>query len=457
MTKPIRGFAILPMLVLFSFTSCNTTTGIKEEKTTQTKPVEWSKDATIYEVNIRQYTPEGTIKSFEEHLPELNEMGVDILWLMPIFPIGEENRKGSMGSAYSVKDYRAVNPDFGTMDDLKRLVNKAHSLGMHVILDWVANHTAWDNPLTVEHPDWYNKDSLGNFIPPVPDWSDVIDLNYENPEMRSYMTNSMKYWVEEADIDGFRCDVAMMVPTKFWDNTRTKLDSIKPVFMLAEAEQPDQLVEAFDMNYGWELHHIMNNIAQGKMGVADLDKYFHKYDSLYSSDDYRMNFTSNHDENSWNGTVSERLGDAAEVMAVFTYVVQGMPLIYSGQEAGLDKRLSFFDKDTIQWKDSPWRGLYTKLNQLKKRNKALWNGDFGGHMKRVNTNADDRIFALEREDNGNKVVALFNMSNEEQTLTIESNEESKTFNNYFDGTEVSFGKGIELTLAPWGYLILTKQ
>lgn len=456
MIKHLEKVFALSLILLLGFTSCKTTVTEKEKKM-QTKPVEWSKNATIYEVNIRQYTPEGTINAFAQSLPRLNSLGVDILWLMPIFPIGQEQRKGTMGSAYSVKDYRAVNPDFGTMDDLKNMVKQAHDLGMYVILDWVANHTAWDNPLTVEHPDWYVKDSLGNFIPPVADWSDVIDLNYENPEMRSYMTNSMKFWVENADVDGFRCDVAMMVPTEFWDTTRAELDSIKPVFMLAEAEQPDHMLEAFDMNYGWELHHIMNEIAQGKMGVTDLDKYFSKYDSVYQSDDYRMNFTSNHDENSWNGTVKERMGEAAEMMAVFTYVVPGMPLIYSGQETGLDKRLEFFEKDTIQWQDSPWRDLYTKLNKLKKDNEALWNGDFGGQMKRVHTNADDTVFALEREIDGDRVIALFNMSDKEQVVGITDTYEAQSLNNYFTPGKSTFETGSEFTLAPWGYTILTSN
>ncbi|MCB0494512.1 MAG: alpha-glucosidase C-terminal domain-containing protein [Cyclobacteriaceae bacterium] len=423
----------------------------------QTKPVEWSKNATIYEVNIRQYTPEGTINAFAEHLPELKKLGVEILWLMPIYPIGEENRKGGMGSAYSVKDYRAVNPDYGTMDDLKNLVKKAHESGMYVILDWVANHTAWDNDLVKEHTDWYLKDSLGNFVPPVPDWADVIDLNYDNPEVRNYMTNSMKFWIENADVDGFRCDVAGMVPTDFWDTTRAELDSLKPVFMLAEAEQPDLTVKAFDMYYGWELYHLMNEIAQGKKSVIDLDKYFQKQDTVYSSDDYRMNFTTNHDENSWNGTVKERLGDAAQTMAVLTYAVPGMPLIYSGQEAGLDKRLSFFDKDTIQWKDSPYRELYTKLDQLKKDNAALWNGDFGGKMTRIQTNSDDNVFAIEREKDSNTVVAIFNMSNKEQVVSITDDIESLTLKDYFSGEEVEIEEGSQFTLEPWGYLVLTEK
>jgi len=445
-------FTILLLGLIITF-SCNKKEAAVEKPTSST-PKEWSKNATIYEVNIRQYTPEGTINAFAKHLPTLDSLGVDILWVMPIFPCGIKNSKGSMGSAYAVRDYRAVNPDYGSMDDLKELVNKAHELGMHVILDWVANHSAWDNPLIDEHPEWYSKDSLGNNHSPNPDWSDVVDLNYDNSELRSYMTNSLKYWVEEANVDGFRCDVAMMVPTDFWENTRAELDSIKPVFMLAEAEQPDLMLNAFDMNYGWELYHIMNNIAQNKMNASNLTTYFNKYDSIYQTNDYRMNFTTNHDENSWNGTVKERLGEASETMAVFTYMIPGMPLIYSGQEAGLDKRLAFFEKDSIQWIDSPWRALYTKLNQLKKSNKALWNGEFGGKMNRVHSNLDDKIFAFEREADNQRVVSIFNMSNESQHITLKDVETAQ-LTNFFTDQIVSIDTNNEFSLGPWEYLILT--
>ena len=418
-------------------------------------PKEWSKDAVIYEVNIRQYTPEGTLKAFEQHLPALDSLGVDILWLMPIFPIGEENRKGGMGSAYSVKNYLAVNPDFGTKEDLKHLVDEAHKRGMHVILDWVANHTAWDNPLAKQHPNWYKKDSLGNFTPPVADWADVIHLDYKNPELRAYMINALKYWIKEVGIDGYRCDVAMMVPTDFWEEARVALDSLKPVFMLAEADQPDLVQKAFDMHYGWELHHIMNQIAQGKMTPHELDVYFAKYDSLYEPDDIRMNFTSNHDENSWNGTVAERMGDAAPLMAVFSYTVPGMPLIYSGQEAGLVKRLAFFEKDSIDWKASKWRLFYKRLNKLRKNNPALFSSTFGGKLIKLQT-SNPAVYAFERSVENNQVVAFFNMSDTLQHAVLLSKPSYKTFTDYFEEAPVSIAKGDTLTFDPWDYLILTR-
>lgn len=232
---------------------------------------EWAKNAVLYEVNVRQYTPEGTFKAFEKHLPRLKAMGVDILWLMPVNPIGVKNRKGTLGSYYSIKDYLAVNPEFGTKDDLKELVNKAHDLGMHVIIDWVANHTSWDNNLITEHPDWYAHDSTGKIIPPVPDWTDVAGLNYKNKELREYMTNALIYWVREADIDGFRCDVAGMLPVSFWNEAVPKIKAIKHVFMLAEWETPEMHDTAFDMTYSWNAYQVMNAIAKGKKTAVALD------------------------------------------------------------------------------------------------------------------------------------------------------------------------------------------
>ena len=255
----------------------------------------WTRDAAIYEVNIRQFTPSGTFEEFETHLPRLKKLGVDILWLMPIHPIGVENRKGSLGSYYSVKDYLAVNPEYGTMEEFKALVEEIHDQGMYVILDWVANHCAWDNPLVTEHPDWFTKDSTGHMVPPVPDWSDVVDFNYDNPELRTWMIDALRFWVRETDIDGYRCDVAGMVPQEFWNEARAELDKIKPVFMLAEDENPAHHERAFDMTYSWELHHLLVRIAKGDTTAAALWTYFDRDIERYGNDAYRMLFTDNHD------------------------------------------------------------------------------------------------------------------------------------------------------------------
>ncbi len=350
------------------------------KKLASVKHPAWSFNQTIYEVNVRQYTPSGTFREFETQLPRLKKMGVGILWLMPINPIGVKNRKGILGSYYSVKDYLAINPEFGTLDDFKHLVKEIHKLGMHVIIDWVANHTAWDNTLAVEHPDWYTKDSLGNFVPPVPDWHDVIDLNYANKGLRKYMINALKYWVKECDIDGYRCDVASMVPTDFWIEARKELDKIKPVFMLAESDAPE-LHQAFDMTYDWNVYHALNEIAKKKASLDSLKRVMKRDKMNFPSNAFRMQFTTNHDENSWHGTALKRLGDAFEPFTAFTFVIPGMPLIYSGQEAGLNISLDFFEKDTIDWSNLKYEKFYHTLVELKKDNKALLCGDHGGGMQ----------------------------------------------------------------------------
>lgn len=453
MNHKLRRSSILFFTSFFilHLTSLNSVCGQSEFNHPQ-----WSKNAVIYEVNIRQYTPEGTFKAFEKHLPELKKLGVDILWLMPVNPIGKLNRKGTLGSYYSVKDYKAVNPEFGTPEDFKNLVSKAHSMGFHVIIDWVANHTSWDNVWVKSHPDFYTKDANGNFVPPVADWSDVIDLNYNNKELWKYMINAMEYWIKEFNIDGFRSDVAAMVPTEFWIEARKELTEIKPdIFMLAEASE-NYLHQAFDMTYNWQLKDLMNSIAKGEKNAADIEAYFENEKKNYKSDDYRMVFTSNHDENTWNGTVYERLNGAAETFAVLCGVVKGMPLIYSGQEAGLNKRLRFFDKDTIDWKPSPLRKIYTEINNLKKNNKALWNGNAGGDMQFIDT-GNDSILAFIREKDNNKVLAIFNLSPAIQQINLSSPLISGEYSNLFepDG-KVQLSNKEEFLLNPWQYKIYFK-
>jgi len=415
---------------------------------------EWSLNQSIYEVNVRQYSPSGDFAGFESHLPRLKEMGVGILWFMPIHPIGEENRKGSLGSYYSVRDYYGVNPEFGTLEEFKALVEKIHQMGMYVIIDWVANHSAWDNPLTEQHPDWYMRDSRGQFFPPVPDWSDVIDLNYNKPALRDYMLEAMKFWVEEVDVDGFRCDVASMVPMDFWERVRPELEQIKPVFLLAEAEEPEFHHRAFDMTYGWALYHLMNRIAGGQKGADDICRYLDLEEQRFPRAAYRMYFTSNHDENSWNGTVFERLGDAAETFAVLTASLEGMPLVYGGQEAGLDHRLEFFEKDLIEWREHEFAGLYATLLNLKRDNKALWNGEGGGLLFRVKTSAEHSVFAFVREKDEDKVFVVLNLSEEEQNVDLEGKSSLGDYIDAFTGERVTISSGTKVWLEPWAYQVL---
>lgn len=419
--------------------------------------LDWSKNATIYEVNIRQFTEAGTFNSFAEHLPRLKEMGVDILWLMPIHPIGELNRKGTLGSYYSVKDFKKVNPEFGTFDDFKSLVNKTHELGMYIIIDWVANHAAWDNNLVETNPEFFTKDSLNNFVPPVPDWSDVIDFDYDNKELWDYMIGALKFWVEEYNIDGYRCDVAGMVPTEFWNKARKELDVVKPVFMLAEWESPEIHEYAFDMTYAWDLHHLMNDIAKGEKSALHLDDYWKQEKKEYPENAYRMVFTSNHDENSWNGTVFERMGDAAEAMLILSCTIEGMPLVYSGQEAGMNKRLDFFEKDLIEWKEHKFYDLYKKLFELKKTNKALWNGNFGGEIKKIKNGNDENIYSFTREKDGDKIFVIINLSSETQTAKINDRSLSGSYNNVISEETVTLTGSDEFNLTPWNYKVLSNS
>ncbi|RLD62101.1 MAG: alpha-amylase [Bacteroidetes bacterium] len=440
------------VLIAFAIVSCAN----NNEEFSKVKHPDWAKNKNIYEVNIRQYTDEGDFKSFEKHLPRLKEMGVDILWIMPVQPIGVKNRKGTLGSYYSIKNYLSVNPEFGTMDDFKHLVNKAHEQNMYVILDWVANHTSWDNNLITEHPEWYTHDSLGNILSPVEDWTDVADLNYYNNELRTYMINALEFWIKEANIDGFRCDVAGMVPTDFWNEARKQLDKIKPVFMLAEWESPELHKKAFDMTYSWALNGMMNDIAK-KINTADkLDTLFNKLSTDYDKDNYFMNFTSNHDENSWNGTVFERLGDGAQTFAVLTATIPGMPLLYSGQEAAMNKRLRFFDKDTIEWNDYKYADFYKTLLTLKTNNKALWNGKQGGDLIKINSSNDKAVYSFVREKDDDKVFVILNLSEKEQDITLNGEEYAGAYKNIFTNEKAEFKANTELKLKPWEYLVFEK-
>ena len=339
--------------------------------------VAWAKNANIYEVNIRQFTPEGTIPAFEKHLPRLKKMGVKILWLMPVQPIGAKNRKGTLGSYYSIRDYTAVNPEFGNMDDFKRLVRTAHGLGMKVILDWVANHTAWDHPWVTQHPDWYKRNAAGEVVSynfdngrEIEYWTDVVGLDYKQDALWPAMIDAMKFWVRETGIDGFRCDVAMLMPEPFWARARAELDAIKPMFMLAEAAEPGLHTRAFDVSYHWKLQELLVQIAKGKKTADDLRWYYENPDPAFGPDAWRMNFTSNHDINSWHGNDAENYGAGFEAFAVLAATLPGVPLVYGGQEGGLDKRIAFFEKDAIDWKGYKRAPLYRQIGRASCRERV---------------------------------------------------------------------------------------
>jgi glycosidase len=378
----------------------------------------WSRSSNIYEVNLRQYSQEGTLNAFSASLPRLKQMGVDVIWLMPIHPIGKKNIKGTLGSYYAVQDYSAVNPEFGTVEDLRKLVKQAHGLGMKVILDWVGNHTAWDHPWVAQHPDWYKKNDQGeihsvsikNEAGETEEWSDVVGLDYGNQALWKGMTDAMAFWVKDVGVDGFRCDAAGFVPTAFWEQARAQLDKIKPVFLLAEANTPALHEKAFDASYDWPLNDIMKKIGKGQAGAAELKAYAVNAPKAWSRDAYRLQFTSNHDINSWQASDKDIYGPAWGAMTVLSYTLPGIPLIYSGQESRLDKKLEFFEKDLIDWKTYELEGFYAGLNALKKQNPALWNGAAGGAVQLLDV-GNDQLFAFKRQQGANNVRVIVNPTN----------------------------------------------
>lgn len=417
---------------------------------------EWTRNATLYEVNVRQYTPEGTFKAFQQNLPRLKKMGVDILWIMPVNPIGAKNRKGKLGSYYAVSDYLAINPEFGTMADFKELVKKAHELGMYVIIDWVANHTAWDNKLVTEHPEWYKKDSTGKIIPPVPDWTDVAGLDYTKEGLRKYMTDALCFWVKEANIDGFRCDVAGMLPVSFWNQAMPEVRKIKPIFTLAEWEAPEMHDTAFDATYSWDLYKLGNDIAQGKATADKIDSNYKAETKKFNADAYRMRFTTNHDENSWNGTEYKRLGAAAQTFAVLFFTFPGIPLIYTGQESAMNKSLRFFDKDTVNWGTYPLEGFYTTLCGLKKSNKALLSGDVGGPLVKIRNDQEKSVYSFTREKDGNKILVILNLSDKPCNVKFTDGLPAENWVTVFGKEKPVTGKGSGMKLRAWEYLVYQK-
>ena len=430
--------------------------------TTAQDHTEWSYNLSIYEVNVRQYTKAGTFAGFRTHLDRLKDLGVGIIWFMPIHPIGVKNRLGSLGSYYSVKDYYGINPEFGTLQDFKALVDSIHTKGMYVVLDWVGNHTSWDHVLTQSHPEWYEKNSNGNFIPPHgTNWSDVIQLDYSKQELRNYMIDAMKFWITETKIDGFRCDAAGFIPLDFWTDAVRELKNVNPgTIMIAEDDGAKYYTAGFDVTYAWSFYGfgngLLKRIATGVNGANDLDNYVISEQTLFPGKNYRMYFTSNHDENSWFGTDVELFGSAAEQFNVLSLTFRSVPLIYGGQEAGLNHRLKFFDKDEITWQSHPMAERYKILLQLKRKNNALWNGAKGEEPVRITTSYDRSIFAFTRQDEKDKIFALFNLSNQERTFTITGNGYIGTYRDVFNDKSVSLSENYQMTLPAWGYQILEK-
>ena len=422
---------------------------------------DWSYSAVLYEMNVRQLTPEGTLRAAEEKLEFLRSMGIDAIWLMPIYPIGEEGRKGSLGSYYSIQDYCAVNPEFGTMEDFDSFINKAHALGMKILLDWVANHTARDAKwLKTKSADWYEREADGTAKVPW-DWTDTAKLNYDNRDVWRGEIEAMRFWVEKHNIDGFRCDMAMLVPIEFWQQASAVLHAVKPdIFMLAEAEELNLFDKAFDMCYAWEIHHMMCDIAKGERRVWDLRNTMYADRERYPNTAMKMMFTSNHDENSWSGSEFDRFGAAREVMTALTFVWEAaMPLLYTGQEVGYNHSFEFFERDYIpaeKYQECGDTQLYRKLIALKHSQPALQSGERGGRTIEIENNAKDCLMTFVRELGDSRVVAIMNLSPYTIHADYNNGIYAGEYTNAITGEKVLLPVHLEQDIEPWGYTILYK-
>jgi glycosidase len=367
----------------------------------------------IYSVYVRSFSPEGTFKGVEQRLDHIQSLGVTTIWLLPIHPVGAKHRKGTLGSPYSIRDFHGINPEFGTLDDFKSLLKAAHARGMKLVIDLVANHTAWDSDLIAKHPDWYARDDKGQMRPPVPDWSDVAQLDYSKPELRRYMIDMMLYWVRDVGIDGFRCDVAGMVPNDFWVAARQELDAVKPVMMLAEDDQPLQHLAAFDITYDWHTYDHLGRLLEDKLTADAFRNLLTDEGLLYPQGSLRMRFSSNHDKNAWVMPAITRYGaDGAKLAAALSYALPGVPLIYNGQEAANPLKLSLFEKVAIDW-SADALGLtehYRALSRLHRERVSLRRGA----CVLLPARGSAHILAIRRGEGADATFALFNLSNQPQ-------------------------------------------
>ena len=423
------------------------------------KKADWINNTEVYEVNVRQYTNEGSFNAFAKELPRLKEMGVSTLWFMPVTPIAQKNKKGSLGSPYACSDYTSVNPEFGTLADFKNLVKLAHSMHFKVIIDWVANHTGWDHVWTKTHPAYFKKDNDTNDFKIASGMDDIIELDYNNPALRKAMIDAMNYWVKECDIDGYRCDLAFWVQLDFWLEARAELEKTKILFWLAESDPLDHpdYYQAFDACYTWKWMHKTEEFYKQHQDKSMLDTIVYKYDQVGGHDVIPLWFTANHDENTWNGTEYEKYGDAAKALAVFSFTRNGMPLIYSGQELPNLKRLQFFDKDPIEWNGKyELHDFYKTLLHLHKSNPALRAGDVAVTTYNLSTNAPANIMAYLRKNGAHEVLTVLNFSKHVVRCTINDDQLTGKFTEVFSKTKADFTLQKDIDLQPWEYLVYEK-
>lgn len=429
-----------------------------------TKTVAWAHTTNIYEVNVRQYTKEGTFNAFAKELTRLKQMGVQTLWFMPITPIGQKNKKGTMGSPYACSDYTAINPEFGTLDDFKNLVKEAHERGFKVIIDWVANHTGWDHVWTKQHPDYFLKDEAANDFKIASGMDDIIELDYKNQALRQAMIEAMQYWVKETDIDGFRCDLASWVEVDFWQQARPQVDSLKHLFWLGEFDELEspQYGQVFDASYSWTWMHQTRDFYQNHLPLSVLDALLLRYSDIGDAS-MRAWFTTNHDENSWNGTEYEKYGKMAKPLAIFSATWNGIPLLYSGQELPNIKRLKFFEKEAIGWTGKyELHDFYKIILNLRSYNPALRAGDSHVITYRLKTTgnlpagANQNILAYLRKNGNKEVLVVLNLSNELVRFSITGAMVTGNFKNVFSGDDNDFTKQKDFEMQAWEYLVFEK-
>ena len=447
---------------LASFITSNTTAQIVHPN--------WAQNAVVYEVNVRQFSESGKLSGVADRLQFLKDLGVDVLWFMPLHPIGEENRKGTLGSYYSVKDYKAFNPEFGTELEFQLFVKKAHELGFKVIIDWVANHTAWDHAWIKQHPDWYERDAAGKIQTPF-DWTDVAKLNYASKPMRAAMTDAMKHWVSKYDIDGFRCDVAFLVPVDFWNENRKALEKIKPMYMLAEMEANNDInktpaayyASAFNASYAWTFMGASADLVAGKKSMNEFKSIMQKNYAELPASMHKMFFLTNHDENTWNATIQERYGENWKAIAALVYTLpQSLPLMYTGEEAGLERRLKFFEKDPVkvtEWSDTSRYAFYRNLIQLHHTHPALKNNQAGSKFEEYNLIEENtgKVYAYKRSFGASEVIVIINLAEEFSQINIEGLK--LDVNNYQSITSsqiAEFRLNDQIAMPPYSFLILHK-
>jgi len=417
-----------------------------------TSSKDWLYNANIYEVNVRQYTEEGTFNAFTNHLPRLKDMGVQTLWFMPVTPISQKEKKGTLGSYYACSDYTSINPEFGTLNDFKKMVDYAHKLGMKVIIDWVANHTGWDHVWTKQHPEWYKRQGNGDFKR-ASGMDDIIELDYSNKEMRAAMVDAMKFWVRKCGIDGFRCDLAFWVQLDFWMEAICEVNQLKPLFWLAEADPLEypEYMQVFDAAYAWTWMHKTEEWYKKDLPLKELTNVLDRYEIAPG---IKAWFTSNHDENSWNGSEYEKYGDAAKALAVHSCTWPGIPLVYSGQELPNKKRLKFFDKDVIEWKKHlELHEFYQTLLNLHCTNAAL---NANSDLFELHTSSTTNVLAYLRKKENSEVIVLLNLCENLVRFNLLETWLKGNFKEVFTHAENDFGIKRSFEMKGWDWMVWVK-